>query len=105
MLHSPGQCGDLEVFQPHYIERFDGESVILHCSYTSVFEPKGGRYWWLKDPGLEVKPTRPEFRGRLNSSTDERFLLCGRADIKLWDLRPSDSGIYYCIVHIDENLL
>ncbi|XP_077187322.1 natural cytotoxicity triggering receptor 3-like [Paroedura picta] len=88
------------VFQPSSAQNLEGSSITLRCSYNSTSEPKVGSYQWVKDPGLVVKNSSPEFMGRVNFTSDQDFLLNRRADLKISDLRPSDSGLYRCVVNI-----
>ncbi|XP_060094692.1 natural cytotoxicity triggering receptor 3-like [Heteronotia binoei] len=95
------QAQDLVVSQPSSAQGIEGSSVTLRCSYNYTSKPKVGSYQWVKDPGLVVvKNSTPEFMGRLNCTSDLRFLLDQRADLELQDLRHYDSGIYRCVVSI-----
>ncbi|XP_077187344.1 uncharacterized protein LOC143834402 [Paroedura picta] len=91
---------DLVVTQPISAQGTEGGSVVLPCSYHTTSKPKVGSYQWVKDPGLAVKKSTPEFMGRVNCTSDQHFLLDRRADLEIRDLRHYDSGIYRCVVNI-----
>ncbi|XP_077187277.1 polymeric immunoglobulin receptor-like [Paroedura picta] len=90
----------LGVSQPSLVQGTEGGSVTLHCSYDTAHDTKVGSYRWVKNPGLLVKNTTPEFMGRLNRTSDQHFLSERRADIEIRDLKLNDSGMYRCVVEI-----
>uniref|UniRef100_A0ACB8EFJ9 Uncharacterized protein n=1 Tax=Sphaerodactylus townsendi TaxID=933632 RepID=A0ACB8EFJ9_9SAUR len=87
------------VSQPSSAQGTEGDSITLRCSYNFFSKLKVGSYEWVKNPGLEVKNTSPEFMGRVNCTSDQGFLLEKRADIEIKDLRLYDSGTYRCVVN------
>ncbi|XP_077187347.1 natural cytotoxicity triggering receptor 3-like [Paroedura picta] len=99
-LFAVSQAQDLVVTQPISAQGTEGGSVILPCSYHTTSKPKVGSYQWVKDPGLAVRKSTPEFMGRVNCTSDQHFLLDRRADLEIRDLRHYDSGIYRCVVNI-----
>ncbi|KAL8213163.1 UNVERIFIED_CONTAM: hypothetical protein K2H54_061082 [Gekko kuhli] len=99
-LVTVSQAQNLMVSQPSSVQGTEGSSVTLRCSYSSTSEPKVGSYQWVKDPGLEIKNSSQEFTGRVNYISDQDFLLMRKADLEIRDLRPSDSGLYRCVVSI-----
>lgn len=91
---------DLVVFQPSSVHGMEGSSVILRCSYNVTSVPKIGSYQWVKDPFLVVKNSSKELTERANFISDQDFLLMRKADLEIRDLKPSDSGLYRCVVNI-----
>uniref|UniRef100_A0ACB8EGK5 Uncharacterized protein n=1 Tax=Sphaerodactylus townsendi TaxID=933632 RepID=A0ACB8EGK5_9SAUR len=94
------QAQDLLVSQPSSAQGTEGGSVTLRCSFSSTSKLKVGSYQWVKDPGVVVKNTTPEFMGRVICTSDQLFLSDRRADLEIRDLRHYDSGIYRCEVNI-----
>ncbi|XP_067865395.1 tyrosine-protein phosphatase non-receptor type substrate 1-like isoform X2 [Heterodontus francisci] len=93
--------GKITVIQrPESLSKAVGETVNLNCTYEG---PTGiGDYKWHRGTkqGNEVSNRTAEFRGRVFGPSKEDFSRRRDASIRIIELKPEDTGFYFCNVMI-----
>ncbi|CAK6447174.1 unnamed protein product, partial [Pipistrellus nathusii] len=99
----PAPCA-LRVSQPPEVRAQEGATVLLPCSFNASSGTAAiGSVTWYRDtvaPGKEVRNGTLEFRGRLAPLASSRFLRDHQAELRIWDARGGDAGLYVCRVQV-----